>query len=56
MPIQIETVINEITPVQNSNGGGGEGDRRWQKQQEIEAHYDHAQAMQMRLSGEDFND
>lgn len=55
MPVQIETVINEITP-QSNQSGESEGDGRWQRQQEIEAHYDHAQAMQMRLNGEDFND
>jgi len=56
MPIQIETVINEITPVQGDAGGQGEGDKRWQRQQEIESNYDHAQAMKMRINGEDFDD
>lgn len=56
MPIQIDSVVNQITPVQSSNEDEGETDRRWERQQEIEAHYDLAQAMQMRLKGEDFND
>jgi hypothetical protein len=56
MPIQIESVINEISP--QSGGGSGESgaDDRWQKVQELVAIIDQQQYQTMRVQAEDFND
>ena len=54
MPVQIETVINEITPEQSS--GSSDSDARWQKIQEIQAVLDQQQYKAMRVAADDFND
>lgn len=56
MPIQIDSVINEITPEQSVPAGGQGNDLRWQKVQEIEAILDQQRYQQQRLSAEDYED
>ncbi len=54
MPIQIDSVINEISP--GASNESGEADNRWQKRQEVEAIHDEHQALLMRINAEDFDD
>ena len=56
MPIQIESVINEITPEQSSGSSEEGADARWQKIQDAQAILDQQQYQAMRVAAEDFND
>lgn len=56
MPVQIESVINEITPEQSSGSSDGGSDARWQKIQEAKAVLDQQQYQAMRVAAEGFND
>jgi hypothetical protein len=56
MPIQIESVINEISPQSGGGSDASAADNRWQKAQELAAIIDQQQYQAMRVQAEDFND